>query len=87
MPLPDRALALGRWLDSHPQPTTANVKYWLYQNAWVVVGAKFGWWHGAQALQALIAVDRRTEKLWQIGARSENAAREALSYVDSRTKS
>jgi len=86
MPLPDRAQALGRWLDSHPKPTNANVKYWLYQNAWVVVGAKFGWWHGAQALQTLIAVDQRTETLWQIGAQSEKAAKQALSYVTSRSK-
>jgi hypothetical protein len=86
MPLPDRAQALGRWLDSHPTPTNANVKYWLYQNAWVVVGAKLGWWHGAQALQTLIAVDARTKKLWQIGSQSESAARQALSYVTSRSK-
>lgn len=87
MPLPDRAQALGRWLDSHSKPTDADVKYWLYQNAWVVAGARFGWWHGAQALEALIAVDQRTEKLWQIGARSESVARQALSYVDARSKS
>ena len=87
MPLPDRAEALGRWLAAHPKPTDANVNYWLYQNAWVVTGARFGWWHGAQALQTLIVVDRRTEKLWQIGARSESVARQALSYVDARSKS
>ncbi len=86
MPLPDRAQALGRWLDSHPTPTSANVKYWLYQNAWVAVGAKFGWWHGAEALKTLIAVDERTQKLWQIGSQSEQAARQALSYVTARTK-
>ena len=87
MPLPDRAQALGRWLDSHSKPTNANVKYWLYQNAWVVAGAKLGWWHGAQALETLIAVDQRTEKLWQMGAASESVARQALSYVDARSKS
>ncbi len=86
MPLPDRAQALGRWLDSHTTPTSANVKYWLYQNSWVVVGAKFGWWHGAEALQTLIAVDQRTQKVWQIGSQSESAARQALSYVTSRSK-
>ena len=87
MPLPDRAQALGRWLDSHPEPTNANVEYWLYQNAWVVAGARLGWWHGAQALRALIAVDRRTETLWQIGSQSESVARRALSYVNARSKS
>ena len=87
MPLNDRAQALGRWLLSHKSPTTANVKYWLYQNAWVVAGAKLGWWHGEQALQTLIAVDHQTQALWQIGSKSETAARQALSYVTSRSKS
>jgi PASTA domain len=86
MPLNDRAQALGRWLLSHRTPTSANVRYWLYQNAWVVAGARLGWWNGAQALQTLIAVDHQTEALWQLGSRSESAARQALSYVTARTK-
>jgi hypothetical protein len=87
MPLPDRAQALARWLDAHPQRTTANVDYWLYQNAWIVTGAKFGWWHGSQALQTLIAVDTHAQSLWQIGAKSAGVAAQALSYVNAKTKS
>ena len=33
--------------------------HWLYQHAWIVTGAQFGWWHGAQALETLIAVDQQ----------------------------
>lgn len=86
MPLPDRALALGAWLTTHAKPTDANVKYWLYQNDWIVAGAKLGWWHGAQALDTLIGVDAHAQSLWQIGAKSEADATQALSYVKARSK-
>ena len=86
MPLPDRAKALGTWLESHPKPTNATVTYWLYQNAWVVAGAKMGWWRGAEALRTLVAVDARTVALWQIGAKSEADARRALAEVQARSK-
>ena len=85
MPLTLRAQMLGRWLAAHPQRTPANVNYWLYQNAWVVDGAKFGWWHGADALRTLIAVDRRADALWGIGRQSANVARQALAYVESKS--
>jgi hypothetical protein len=85
MPLPNRARLLGRWIGQHPRPTNANVKRWLYQNAWVVTGARFGWWHGAQALRILIGVDRRTETLWGIGAKSRLLAQNALAEVEART--
>lgn len=39
----------------------ASVRYWLYQHAWIVAGAKFGWWHGAQARQALAYVEERSK--------------------------
>jgi PASTA domain len=87
MPLTDRAKLLGRWLAAHPERTTANVKYWLYQNAWVVTGAKFGWWHGAAALRTLIAVDRHADALWGIGTQSADVAIQALSFVDAKSKS
>jgi hypothetical protein len=86
IPLPDRATALGRWVAGHPKPTNANVKYWLYQNAWVVAGSRMGWWHGAQALRTLIAVDRRTESVWGIGAKSRYVAARALAEVEAREK-
>ena len=86
MPLPARAAQLGAWLAAHPKRTNANVRYWLYQNAWVVAGARMGWWHGAEALRALIAVDARTESLWGIGGKSRLLARRALAEVEARAK-
>jgi len=86
MPLTNRAILLDRWLDTHPTLTPANAHYWLYQNAWIVVGAKFGWWHGAEALRTLIAVDRRAEQLWGIGAQSETVATQALRVVEAKSK-
>ena len=81
IPLTARAALLDKWLSSHRSPTNGNVSYWLYQHAWIVTGAKLGWWHGAQALERLIKVDERVQKLWGIGARSEQVARAALADV------
>ena len=81
IPLPQRARNLNTWLDSHRQASAANERYWLFQHAWIVTGAKFGWWHGAQALETLIAIDKRIETLWGIGAVSEADARSALAFV------
>jgi hypothetical protein len=86
MPLPQRARVLAAWIGSHPEPTTANVRHFLYQHSWIVTGAKFGWWHGAQALRELIAADRVAQKRWGIGKRSELVARSALAEVEARTK-
>jgi hypothetical protein len=82
MPLPVRAHALERWLVAHPKPTDANVRHWLYQNQWIVSGARFGWWRGAEALQILVAVDRRAAQQWGIGSKSEAMASAALSEVE-----
>jgi len=86
MPLADRARLLRTWLYGHPKPTNANVSHFLYQNAWVVTGAKFGWWHGAQALQLLIAADQSAERVWGVGSKSELAARHALAEVEARSR-
>jgi hypothetical protein len=86
MPLPDRAKALATWLDAHPTRTPAAATYWLYQNAWIVTGAKFGWWRGADALKTLVAVDQRAQSLWGIGAKSAAIAAQALSDVQARAK-
>jgi hypothetical protein len=82
MPLPDRARLLGRWLAAHPRPTDANVRHWLYQSAWVVQGAKFGWWRGAEALRLLIEVDRHAESTWRLGSKSQAVAKAALAEID-----
>jgi hypothetical protein len=86
LPLPERARLLGRWLSDHPKPTAANQRHWLYQHAWIVEGARFGWWHGAQALRLLIRVDERVQKLWGIGAASERVARQALTFVEAHSR-
>jgi PASTA domain len=79
--LPARARRLEAWVDSRPALTNDNVQHWLYQHAWIVTGAKFGWWHGDRALATLIRVDHRVERLWGIGYRSEAVARDALAQV------
>jgi len=81
VPLTVRARQLDTWLSSHRSPTDANVRHWLYQHAWLVTGAKLGWWHGAEALERLIQVDQRVQRFWGIGSRSERAARAALAEV------
>jgi hypothetical protein len=78
--LPARALRLQHWAVNRPK-TGANVRHWLYQHAWIVTGAQFGWWHGAQALQTLIAVDRQLERQWGIGGKSQAVASAALARV------
>jgi PASTA domain len=86
IPLPKRAARLERWLARHPHPTNANVRYWLYQNAWIVTGARFGWWHGAEALRLLVRADTKAEQVWGIGARSRAVAKRALVDVEARSK-
>jgi hypothetical protein len=81
IPLPSRARRLEAWLTLDRGPTAANQRHWLYQHAWIVTGARFGWWHGAKALNVLIRVDRRVESQWGIGYRSEAVASGALAAV------
>jgi len=84
--LPARADQLAAWVATNPKATKKNVQHWLYQHAWIVDGAKFGWWHGARALTTLIAVDRTLERNWGIGQRSEAVARAALKRVKREAK-
>jgi len=84
--LPERADQLAAWAATNPRATKKTVRHWLYQHAWIVDGAKFGWWHGAQALATLIAVDQRLERNWGIGHRSEAVARAALRRVKREAK-
>jgi hypothetical protein len=86
MPLTNRAKLLSQWLSTHSKPTSANVRHFLYQNAWVVTGARFGWWHGADALRLLIAADAKAARMWGVGSKSEVAARQALAEVEARSR-
>lgn len=80
-----RAKQLAAWVEKHPNRTAANVDHWLYQHTWIVTGASFGWAEGAAALRTLIAVDNRVQKLWGIGAESEQVARQTLAKVQERS--
>jgi beta-lactam-binding protein with PASTA domain len=85
MPLTQRAQLLSAWIGAHPK-TKANVRHYLYQHSWIVTGASFGWWHGAEALRKLIAADRSAQQRWGIGKKSELVARRALADVGAKTK-
>ena len=84
IPLAQRAKELAAWIERHPSPTAANVRHWLYQHSWIVTGAQFGWWRGAEALKTLVEVDRRAQQLWGLGGKSEQVARRALAEVEAR---
>jgi hypothetical protein len=86
MSLPARARQLGSWLSTHRRPTNANLRAYLYQHSWIVTGAKFGWWRGAEALRILVRVDRRAEKLWDAGPRSRLVALAAMRVVEARSR-
>ena len=79
--LPSRAKALAKWVEKHPAPTAANNRHWLAEHSWIVTGAKFGWWGGAEALQTLVGVDLRAEQLWHVGSRNRVLAQQALREV------
>jgi hypothetical protein len=85
MPLPQRARLLTAFIAGHSK-SPANVRHFLYQNSWVVTGAKFGWFHGAEALRVLIAADRLADRRWGIGRKSELVALAALANVERRSK-
>ena len=84
--LPARADRLAAWAATKPKRSRQNVSHWLYQHAWIVTGAKFGWWHGAEALTTLIAVDQKLQNQWGIGRRSEAVAKAALKRVERESK-
>jgi hypothetical protein len=81
-----RARRLDAWLAAHPQKTDANVQHWLYQHAWIVTGANFGWSNGAEALKILIRADDRAIDSWGIGTRSRAVATNALREVEAKTR-
>lgn len=85
MPLVQRAKLLAGFIASHPK-SVPSVRRFLYQNSWIVTGAKFGWWHGADALRELITADNAAQQRWGIGRKSEQVARAALAEVEARSK-
>jgi hypothetical protein len=84
--LSTRAKNLAAWLEKHRNKTPENVSHWLYQHNWIVTGARFGWADGAEALRTLVAVDKRVQELWGIGASSEAVATRALAEVEKRSQ-
>ncbi|HVM16848.1 MAG TPA: PASTA domain-containing protein [Gaiellaceae bacterium] len=84
--LVQRAEELERWLAVSPKPSDANVRHWLYQHEWIVAGARFGWYGGAEALAKLIEIDRRVEATWGIGTKSRLIAERALAEVRERSR-
>jgi hypothetical protein len=86
MSLPKRARMLQARMADARKPTRNLVSYWLYQHAWIVTGARFGWHNGAEALRILIKVDQSLERRFHFGARSEAVARSALAYVEAKSK-
>jgi hypothetical protein len=85
MPLSQRAHLLTAFIAGHSK-TPASVRHFLYQHSWVVTGAEFGWWHGAEALRVLIAADSLAQDRWGIGRKSELVARAALANVERRSR-
>lgn len=81
MPLPKRARLLGAWLAKQQAMGPAAWDHYTYQHAWVVTGAMFGWWRGAEALEILIGVDERLQERFGLGVRLEREARAALAEV------
>jgi PASTA domain len=77
----DRAKRLDAYVEAHPKPSNAGARHWLYQHAWIVTGARFGWWKGAEALEVLVAVDRQVQRQWGLGAKSRRVAEQALAEV------
>jgi hypothetical protein len=84
MPLPERAKRLQqRAAALTRRPGEKFVQHWLYQHAWIVTGAGFGWQDGDVALQTLIQVDRSLYVRYGFGQKSERVARRMLAWVES----
>ncbi|HXV32476.1 MAG TPA: PASTA domain-containing protein [Gaiellaceae bacterium] len=84
MPLPRRAKLLQQRVAALTRrPGKAFVQHWLYQHAWIVTGAGFGWQDGDVALGTLIQVDRSLYVRYGFGQKSERVARRMLAWVES----
>jgi hypothetical protein len=86
IPLTERARRLSRYVAKHPNRSAAALAHFRYQHAWIVTGAKFGWWRGEQALELLIAVDRRAQRAWGVGKKNAVVARAALQRVRAKSR-
>jgi PASTA domain len=86
IPLPQRASELSAWEKKLQELTPAALDHFAYQHAWIVTGAKFGWWRGAEALRTLITVDQRLVERFEVGAEYETEARAALAEVLRRSR-
>ena len=84
MPLPRRAKKLEHRVAAlTSRPGEKFVGHWLYQHAWIVTGAGFGWADGDDALRTLVQVDRSLYVRFGFGAKSEQVARRMLAWVES----
>ena len=83
MPLPARARMVAKKLAGVSSMSQELMDWWQYQHAWVVVGARFGWQQGGEALRILIEVDRDLQRRFGMGYGSEQQARAALAFVRS----
>lgn len=81
IPLPRRAAVLERRIKAATGPSAALREHFLFQHAWVVTGANFGWWRGEEALRILIRVDEEVQRRFGWSASSEREARAALAEV------
>src|SRR5262245_6722499 len=84
--LPTQARRLAAYINHHPAATNTRVHHWLSANAWIVTGASFGWWGGAQALRTLIRADKRAEHLWGVGSASRKSAEQTLRVVAAKSR-
>jgi hypothetical protein len=84
--LPARARMVSRRMAQASKPTPRLVNFWLYQHAWIVTGALFGWHDGAEALRILIRADESLQRRFDFGSRSERVARRALAEVEAKAK-
>ncbi len=81
IPLPRRAAGLEQRIMAASAPSVALREHFLFQHAWVVTGAGFGWWRGEEALRILIRVDEDVQRRFGWSASSEREARAALAEV------
>jgi hypothetical protein len=87
MALPDRASELEEWAKKLDKITPAALDHFAYQHAWIVTGAGFGWWRGAEALRTLIRVDEKMQSRFDVGREHEAQARAALAEVERKSSS